>query len=141
MSTSATETRLSISTTSDAIALRRRPFKSPGLPSPKSPRLSPSDGCSPRPRLKRSSSCPSQASPRCEGAHDFRIRWLDEELVQAGVVCPVAVRLLAVTRQGHEQRVLEPRDLAELPGGLVAVHARHGDIEKDDLWLKGFRDV
>ena len=76
------------------------------------------------------------ASLAGESGDDARQRRLDEEFVEPGFVGALSVRLFPVPGEGHQQRVLEPGQVAKLPGRLVTVHPRHADIQKDDLGLK-----
>src|SRR5439155_11680510 len=72
------------------------------------------------------------ASLAGESGDDARQRRLDEEFVEPGFVGLLAVRLFPVPGEGHQQRGLEPGQVAKLPGPVVTVPPPHADIQTDD---------
>ena len=57
-------------------------------------------------------------------------------LVEASIQSPVPVGLSAEACHRNDHRIIQFLSLTHLSSDLVPVHARHGDVEKDDVWKK-----
>src|SRR5688572_14681811 len=55
---------------------------------------------------------------------------LDEVMIESGRARQAAVSLLAPAAERDQSHIAESRLLADAPGHLVPVHARHPDIQK-----------
>src|SRR5436190_1502738 len=64
---------------------------------------------------------------------------LHEVMVEAGFAREAAVLVLAPSGDGDEHGIARPRFAAQAPRGIVAVQARHADVEEDDLRLEFLR--
>src|SRR6266496_1976091 len=68
-------------------------------------------------------------------------RGLDEEHVETSVVRPLTIQFPAVAGQGYEQRLVEAIHLPQPAGDLVAVHARHAEVEQHHVRPEIVRDL
>src|SRR5260370_2715101 len=66
---------------------------------------------------------------------------LDQIVVESRLRGSPTVSILTVTGDGDEERARRPRELHELTGGFVSVHAVHAHVEEDDLRPEGGRAV
>jgi hypothetical protein len=57
-------------------------------------------------------------------------------LVETSLVRQLAIRIPAEPGHRNDEGIVQFRSLPQLPRDLVPVHARHGDIQKDDVRKK-----